>query len=183
MPVQHFKGDDLELKFYNSVKPVVDGIDNQKNLFYLGAYDTFALGDMIHDTGRAPLTNAIAKDIFREIFPEIVQAFIEVGTFEAYLSVFRKIFSDEVVVQFEVPAPGKLNIDIVATGLQISDAVARYIDGNEYIFDEIVDHEGDNIAFQGIKGFQTQYEVEQMLFEMVPNGIFTTITLQVGVEE
>lgn len=180
MADQLFKGDELELKFYNSLKTVFDTVSAQKDLFNEGAYTTYALGEMIWDAGRAPLTNAIVRNIFREAFPEIVQAFIEVGTFEAYLSVFRKIFGDDVDVEFTVPAPGKLGIDIVATGLDISDFIARYISGNDYYFDEVVDHENDNIAFQGVKGFQTQYEVEQMLFEMVPDGIYTTISLTIG---
>lgn len=180
MADQFYKGDPQELKFYNSLKTAFDTVAAQKDLFWEGAYTTYALGDMIYDSGRAPLTNAIVRDIFREAFPEIVEAFIEVGTFEAYLSVFRKIFGDDVVVTFTVPAPGKLGIDIVATGLDISDFVARYISGNDYYFDEVVDEVGDNIAFQGVKGFQTQYEVEQMLFEMVPDGIFTTISLTIG---
>lgn len=182
MPAQLFKGDDTELKYYGSGKPAFTDVKNQKDLFFQGAYETYALGDMIYDTGRAPLTNAIVRNIFREVFPEIIQAFIEVGTFEAYLSVFRKIFGDDVIVEFEVPGPGLLNIDIVATGLEISDFLARYIENNEYFFDEVIDDVGDNIAFQGVKGFQTQYEVEQMLFEMVPGGIYTAITLQVGEE-
>jgi hypothetical protein len=76
--------------------------------------------------------------------------------------------------------PGKLNIDITASGVQISDFISREIVNNEYVFDEVIDDEGDNIVFQGVKGFETQYELEQMLFEMVPAGIYTEITLTLG---
>ncbi len=138
---------------------------------------------MIYDTGRSPLSNAIVRSIFRESFKEIFEAFIAGGTFESYLTVFRKIFGDDVVVEFTVPDPGKLEIDITAAGLEISEFLARYIEDDAYVFDEIIDYEGDTIVFQGIKGFETQYEVEQMLRELVPAGIFTTISLTIGSEE
>jgi hypothetical protein len=79
-----------------------------------------------------------------------------------------------------VPAPGKLNIDIVAAGTALYDFIARIIVENEYQFDTIIDDEDDTIVFQAIKGFESQYELEQMLFEMVPAGIYTEITLTIG---
>jgi hypothetical protein len=84
------------------------------------------------------------------------------------------------MVDFTVPAPGKLNIDIEAAGVELADFISRYIEDNTYLFDEVIDDEGDNIVFQSVKGFQSQYELEQMLFEMVPAGIFTTISLTIG---
>ncbi len=176
---QYFKGDDTEIKMYTAGKFATDAVGIQLDLFEDGAYDTYALGDLIFDNDLSPLANAIPRLIFREAFKEIFDAFVAVGSFEAYLTVFRKIFGDDVEVTFTVPAAGKLNIDIVATGVELSDFITRYIENNEYVIDEIIDEEGDNIAFQGLKGFQSQYELEQMLFEMVPAGIYTTITLDI----
>jgi hypothetical protein len=179
--MQNFKGsDEIEKQFEDSAAPVLDAIGLGIDDFYDDAFQSQPLGDVIHDSGRAPLTNAIKKEIFRIAFKEIFDAFIKVGTFEAYLTVFKKIFGDNVDVQFAVPAPGKLNIDIEATDINLSEFVARYISENTYLFDSIIDDEGDFIVFQTIKGFETQYELERMLFEMVPGGIYTEITLTIG---
>ena len=81
-----------------------------------------------------------------------------------------------------MPSPGKLQIDISAPGIEESNFVARHIHSNEYLYDNVIwydgiDDPGGNILFQTVKGFQSQYELELMLFEMVPAGVFTEITL------
>lgn len=180
MNPQYFKGDALEKKFDGTGEPILTAIEGQRDDFLEGAYATGPLGDVIFDSGRSPLSNAISRDIFRIAFREIFDAFVQVGTFEAYLTVFRKIFGDDVVVEFTVPAPGKLEIDIEAAGVELTNFITRYIEDNKYIYDQIVDEEGDNIVFQSIKGFTSQYELEQMLFEMVPAGVYTEISLSLG---
>ncbi len=172
-----FKGDAQENKFYESAKPMSDALSQQKTLFFDEAYACFILGELLYDTERAPLANAIPRTIFRTSFSTIFDAFLVAGSFESYLTVFRNIFGDDVDVVFTVPDPGKLNIDITATGVEETLFVARSIDDDAYVFDEIIDDEDDNIVFQTVKGFQSQYELEQMLFEMVPTGIYTEITL------
>lgn len=178
--MQYFKGDATELKYYNSAQPIAASLSGQKHLFFDDAYACAVLGDLLYDNDYAPLARAIPRDIFRESFSTIFDAFSLAGSFESYLTVFRKIFGNAVEVTFTVPAPGKLNIDIIAEGVSISNFVSRRIVGNTYIFDLIIDDEGDNIVFQTVKGFESQYELEQMLFEMVPAGIYTNITLTLG---
>ncbi len=178
--MQKFKNDDDENNVIESGLPALDATSFQLSEFFAGAYDTYPLGDMIYESKRAPLTNAIIQSIFRQSFNEIFTAFTVAGSFESYLSVFRKIFGDDVTVEFTVPGPGLLNIDIEAEGVEFSNFVARTIVDNAYVFDQIVDEVDDNIVFQTVKGFQTQYELEQMLFEMVPTGIYTEITLTLG---
>lgn len=183
MDPQYFKGDEFELKFDQAAEPTMSDISLSLDEFLEGAYETAPLGDLIFDTGRSPLSNAIKKEIFRAAFKEIFDAFVKVGTFDAYLTVFTKIFGDDVDVEFTVPGPGQLNIDIEATNIEISNFVARYIEDNAYLFDNVIYEDGDgsdNIVFQSIQGFQSQYELEQMLFEMVPGGIYTQITLTLG---
>jgi hypothetical protein len=182
--MQHYKGDDLELKFEAAIQPILDVLSMQKDLFFDGAYDCGPLGDLLHEDDRSPLANAIKLEIFRTSFNTIYNAFTVSGSFESYLVVFRKIFGDTVDVTFTVPAPGKLNIDIVADELEEAFFVERHIVSNHYFFDNVVWYDtvpdGGNIVFQSVKGFKTQYELEQMLFEMVPAGIFTEITLTFG---
>lgn len=177
---QFFKGDATEIKYYNSGLPSVDAIIAQRDAFYDDAYGCFILGELLYDNDYAPLARAIPREIFREGFATIFESFIIAGTFESYLTVFRNIFGDDVEVTFTVPGNGRLQIDIVAAGFQLSDFITRYIENNAYVFDEIIDDEGDNIVFQTVKGFESQYELEQMLFEMVPDGVYTEITLTVG---
>ena len=178
--MQYFKGDATELKFYESGKTLMDEVSLAKDEFFDDAYLCQVFGDLIFDMGISPLSNAIPKAIFRESYPELVDSFVLVGTFESYLEVFQKIFGESVNVTFTVPGPGQLEIDIIAEGIELSEFVARYIQNNQYFFDEIIDDESDNIVFQTIKGFQSQYELERMLFEMVPAGIATTISLTLG---
>lgn len=179
--MQKFKETDLlEDRMINVVRPLLELLSEQKDTFYNEAFLAAPLGEVIFDLEAAPLTNAIRREIFRDAFQEIFEAFIAGGTFETYITVFKKIFGTDVVIDFTVPAPGKLIIDIEAEGVVLSDFIARYIEDNAYIFDEVIDDEGDNIAFQTVKGFQSQYELELMLFEMVSGGIYTEISLTLG---
>lgn len=58
--------------------------------------------------------------------------------------------------------------------------MGREIVDDAYDYFEITDHTGDPILLQTVKGFQSQAELERMLFEMVPAGIFTNISLTIG---
>lgn len=177
---QYFKGDAKELKFDAAGAAVTGPLSDEKTEFFDGAYSCFVLGELLWDNQLSPLSRAIPRVIFREAFASIFESFRVAGTFESYLTVFRQIFGADVEVTFTVPDPGKLEIDIVATGIELFDALTRYIENNQYVLDELIDDEGDNIAFQAIKGFESQAELEKMLFEMVPDGIWTQITLTVG---
>jgi hypothetical protein len=183
---QKFKNDAIELKYVNSGLPIFQQLSMALDDFLAGAYNAGPLGDILHNINRSPLANAISLDIFRTSFNTIYNVFRSSGTFESYLTVFRDIFGSDVGVTFTVPAAGKLDIDIVAQNLLEDDFVARHISFETYLFDNVVwwdgtTSDGGNILFQSVKGFKTQYELEQMLFEMVPIGIFTTITLTFGV--
>lgn len=179
--MQKFKGDALEDKMIACAETICAQLSNALSDFYSDAYQCQAFGDMIYESGRSPLSNAILQSIYRESFKQIFDAFVDCGSFEAYITVFKKIFGEDVDITFTIPAAGKLNIDIVAAGVEESNFIAREIVDNEYVIDEVLDQvDSENIVFQTIKGFQSQYELEQMLFEMVPAGIFTTITLDLG---
>lgn len=178
---QKFKGDDFELKMEASASPIHDDIEGQLDAFFDDAYNSMPLGDVIYESNRSPLSNAIDQEIFRQSYPEIFTAFTVAGSFDSYLTVFKKIFGDSVQVDFTVPAPGKLNIDIIADEVELSNFVARTVQSNEYVYSPMITQdEVDNIMFQSIKGFKTQYELEQMLHELVPAGIYTVITLDLA---
>lgn len=177
---QFYKGDEIERKFYEAIAPVIAQLETGKDEFYAGAYLSFKLGEVLYDSGRAPLANAIPREIFREAYAAIFDAFLVAGGLESYLLVFRSIFGDDVDVQFTIPGPGKLLIDINATGTQTFNIIGRTIVDDSYVLANIVSRDDFNIVGRGIKGFETQYELEQMLFEMVPGGIYTVISLTIG---
>lgn len=175
---QKFKGDALEDKFYNSAAPVLAGFSSEHDDFFNDAYACFVLGELIYDNELSPLANAIPRDIFRESFAAIYESFRFAGSFESYIEVFKKVFGDDVDVTFTVPAPGKLEIDIIATGIEVTNFVVRRIENNTFVLYQLITQDGaDNIVLQSIKGLESQYELEQMLFEMVPAGVYTVITL------
>lgn len=180
--MQLFKGDATEQKFVDVSEVVGGGLELQKDLFFEDAYNCQDLGALLYDNDFAPLSNAIQRDIFKSSFQTIFDQFLEAGSAESYLTIFRKIFGDDADVTFTVPAPGKLQIAIEAEGIEESNFGLRRIVDNQYVVDELVDREmpGNNIVFQTIKGFTSQYELEQMLFEMVPAGIYTEISLSLG---
>ena len=175
--MQNFKGDESELKFISSASPLLTIIGSDLNEMHENCYDCYLLGDAIYDAGAAPLTNAIIQTVFREAFNEIFKNFAVAGTFESYIAVFTKIFGENVEIDFTIPAEGKLFIDITADQVELSNFVARYIEDNAYIFDNVVTEIDDQIVFQTIKGFQTEAELNNMLTEMVPAGIYTEISL------
>lgn len=177
---QNFKGDETELKFEGSASPTLDDIALQLDTFHSDAYNCQAFGDIIYEGERSPLANAITQDIFRASFNEVFQNFLVAGSFESYLAVFAKIFGEDADVTFTVPASGKLQIAIVADEVELSPFLARLIQNNQYVYEAVEDNLGNDIEFQAIKGFQSQYELEQMLYEMVPDGIYTEISLTLG---
>lgn len=180
MAAQFFKGDATEQKFADAFLWAFMPLTLAKTDFFENAYLANDLGGVLFDTKRAPLTNAIPRDVFKDLFAYIFSFFYQAGTAESYLTIFRAVFGNDVEVTLEVPGPGQLNIDIVAQGVALDLFVARTLAGSAYIFDEIVDQDDDNIVFRSIKGLNSQYEVETMLFELVPYGIFTQITLTLG---
>lgn len=178
--MQYFKGDAKELKFYESGKPIMDILSGAKDEFFDGAYSCFLLGELLYDTDRAPLANAIDREIFRELFATVFNAFIVAGTFESYVSVFKNIFGDDVVVEFTVPAAGKLEIEIQATGILFADRLSREIIDGAYEYSDRITTDADTRVARIPKGFETEYEAQQMLFELVPAGIYTTISLTIA---
>lgn len=178
--MQYFKGDEKELKYDGAGKGVLDNISLALDSFFAEAYACKALGELLYDQERAPLIKAIKREIFIQCFKELFEAWSFCGTFESYLLVLRKIFGEDADIVFTVPGPGRLQIDIVSTGFELSPFVARKVEDNQYVFDNVVDHEGNQLVFLGFLGIDTQYDLEQVLFTMTPHGIFTEVSITIG---
>jgi hypothetical protein len=177
MSYQAFKTNDLvEAKVKSCFDTILDLLASYADDFYEGAYEAFPFGDVLFETGH-PLNGVITQDVFREIFPEIHDIFTRPGTFDFYCELFQAIWGEDVSITFTVPAPGKLVIDIEALETEENFALARKIVDNEYVYNEIIDHDGDNIIFQGTRGIKTQRELDALIREISPNGVWVEATL------
>lgn len=169
--------DELETRVRNIVLPTLNRMSAEKTAFFNGAYTSYSLGDVLYDLRRGPLAGAISKEVYRTSFFAVYELFTRPGTFEFYLSVFRAIFGDQVDVSFNVPAPGKLEINVEALNVILYDILGREIVDNEYVYTEVIDHDGNNIAGQGTMGPKTQSEMDAIMIEIVPQGIWVETTL------
>ena len=175
--MQYFKGDELELKIIACCDDLLTSLNTNINEFYSDAYNCKKMAELIYDNDLMPLTNAIRRDIFLNCFIELFEAWSYCGSFESYLTVFTKIFGTGTTIEFTVPGPGKLEIEIEATGFDEHLSIARHIEDDNYIYNYIITQASDNIIFRMLTGIQTQYDCEKLLFTMVPNGIYTEINL------
>jgi hypothetical protein len=178
--MQYFKGDVTELKVYNSASTIFDNISRSLNECFDGIYNAVTLGQFLFDEQRMPLTNAIKREVFITCFKQIFEAWSFCGTFESYILVFKKIFGEDATIEFTVPAAGKLQINIDVEGVQTSNFQSRDIVDDDYVFSNIVDDVGDKILFRTPLGIASQFELETILFSMVPSGIFTEVSLTIG---
>jgi hypothetical protein len=178
--MQFFKGDSLETKIYNSVKPLFDYINAQLDQFLEYGYTCRGFGYLLYDTKRAPLAGAIGRDVFARSFVELFEAYANAGTFEGYILLFKKIFGESADVTFTVSAPGKLQIAIEGIGSVTYNALERRLSGGSYAYSDIVDRVSDNIYFRESLEISSEYELQKVIYSLVPNGIYTTITATIG---
>ncbi len=178
--MQFFKGDATEQKMYAAAAPTIDLLSLVLSTYFTDAYGSVEMGELLFDSQRIPLTNAIRREIFITCFKQILMAWAYCGTFESYLTVFRKIFGEDAEIEFTVPGPGKLTIDVTSSGTQNYNFIAREIVDNDYVFSNIVDYDDNQIVFQAIQGIDTEAELITVLFTMVPGGIFTDVSLTIG---
>ncbi len=174
------RNDDFELKMFHRLDGVFLSIATDLDDFYEGLYTCVPLGEMLYDTMRAPLSNAIPREIFIESFATIFESFQVAGTFESYIEVFQNIFGDDAEIEFTVPSAGQLEINITSTGLATFGALVRTVVDNVYVLEPLVTSDGDRILFVGVKGFENQADLDRLLIEMVPAGIYSETTLDLG---
>lgn len=177
---QFFKSnDELEQKVYSAFSPSTDAMGDELDDFYDSANETYPLGDALYILERDPMAGVILPETFRESFPEIHDQFTRPGVFEFYLNVLSKIWGETADIEFSVPAPGKLNINIEALTLELLTFSARKIEDNTYIFEDILTQSGDTLVFQGTQGIKDQREADALIREIAPQGIYTQVILEV----
>jgi hypothetical protein len=179
MSLQAFKQNDLiEAKVRDAFLPILDILGIDRDSFYDGAYESYVLGDVIYELKASPLAGPINQEIFRQSFFAIHDFFTFPGTFEFYLKVFRAVWGVDVGVEFLVPAPGKLIINIQALTVQVNLLVARRIVNNAYVYDQVITHDGNNIGTQGKMGLKTQAEADALIKELYPAGLWVELNLE-----
>lgn len=170
--------DQLEAKVRDAQLKGYEAIDLAKQEMYDDAWYSMVFGQVLHDAKADSMAGALTREMYANSYPEIHELFTRPGTFEFYMNVFRKIWGDNVEVEFEIPSPGVLNINISATNLELQDFMAREIVAGLYVYDEVVTSDTfENIVFQGTRGIKTQQEVDVLINELHPAGIIVTANL------
>ncbi len=177
MITQKFKGDDLELRMEAAASPAFDLCSVALDEFLADGYLASPFLLMLYDEGRMPFSDRVPRDSFVEFFKEALERFPFTGTFEAYIFIIQAIFGSGSGILFDVPAPGKIEMLVNASSsLEFQFIAKEFIDG-EYVESLIVDSDDNLLQFSGISGIDSEYELKQLLAELIPAGIFPDITL------
>lgn len=175
--MQNFKGDAKELKMQTVVDPLLDLTDAALNDFYLNGFDCSAFLLMLYDDRRMPFSERINREAFVDFVRLALTNFPVIGTFESYLFILKSIFGPNSEIRFNVPAAGKLAIEVEAVANSEFEFIAReFVDG-EYVFHEMIDYDLDTLMFRGVVGIDTEYELSLLFAEIMPAGIFPEISL------
>lgn len=170
--------DPRESQVYNLFASVLGELEADKDAFYENAYDIYGLGEILYDLKRDPLSDVIARDIYRQSYPAIHELFTRPGTFEFYISVLRRVFSENTEIEFDVPAPGHLVIEINALNIEQYNLVAREIVDGSYVYHPLVTSDfNEPIMAQVSTGIKTQSEIDGLMVEISSYGVYTTISL------
>jgi hypothetical protein len=171
--MENFKGDATELKFDAVGSSIFQVSHDSLDAFNTSCYDVSTFILMLYDENRIPFSERIGREAFIEFFKETLKQFPFIGTFDTYLFVIRAIFGELSYISFDVPAVGKLQIDINASSsLEFefigsdSDGVFNFIDSNDNM-----------LIFRGIAGIETEYELELLFSEIMPAGIVPIVNL------
>lgn len=209
--VQNFKGDSVELKMEAVGAAPATAIELALDQYFDGIYGCVPLGEFLYDQNRVPLANAIKREVFIQCFQELFESFAVSGTFPSYITVFKKIFGEDVEIDFvyqgtvtglaeygwiydedddfivddlgdtiffgETFAAGRLKINVESSSLTEFFAIADQVENEQYVNYQLVDDVSDNIVFTGLLGIENESELTSIVNILVPNGIFTEVTL------
>lgn len=176
---QRFKENDVtESQVYNIFLGTLESLGVDRDTFFEEAFETYGLGEVLYDLRKDPLADVITREVYRTSYPAIHELFTAPGTFEFYLSVFRKTFSEDTEIEFKIPGPGQLEIEINALNLEEFNILAREIVGGVYVYHTLVTSDfNEPIVAQGVTGIKTQSEIEGLLAEISAYGVYTTVKL------
>lgn len=175
---QKFKGDTSELAMEAAGATAFDLVSLAQDRFFDGCYETEDFLLSLYDNGRMPFSDRVPRDAFVSFIKQAIPNFPFTGTFEAYIFIIKSIFGADAEILFEVPAAGQLEIVINSSASLEFDWIAtEFVDGS-YINYEMTTMDGDFLQFRGISGITSQAQLNQLLSELIPAGIYPSITLQ-----
>ncbi len=178
--LQRFKvGDETEEKVIEAAMGVFEEIGSSLDDFFDGAFKSQGLGGALYNLGRDPMVGVVTRDTYLKSYWAIHNLFTAPGTFEYYLEVFRAIWGDAVEIEFEVPEGGHLLINANVLDLEAFNLVARRVESDLYVYHRLVDRGGDYIMARDTSGIKTQSEIDALMNEITPNGVFVETTLTV----
>lgn len=178
--LQRFKiGDETEEKVIQAAIGALDDIGVSLDQFFEQAFKSYGLGAALYDLGRDPMVGVVTRETFLKSYWAIHNLFTAPGTFEYYLEVFRAIWGDSVQIEFEVPEGGHLIINAEVLDLEEFNLVARRVENDLYVYHRLIDRGGDYLMARDTTGIKTQSEIDALMNEITPNGVFveTTLTL------
>lgn len=175
--VQNFKGDELELNIQAAGTPAFDSCSLALDEFFEGCYESGDFLLSLYDEGRMPFSDRVPRDSFVAFIKQAIPNFPVTGTFDSYLFIIQAVFGAGSGVLFEVPAAGKLNMLINSSTSIDFDFQAREFSNGEYNYFDILTSSGDGLGFKGISGIDSEAKLNQLLSELIPAGVFTSITL------
>lgn len=174
---QKFKGDDTELKMEAAALPAFQVCNTGLDAFALSGYNAspFLLG--MYDDGRMPFADRVPRDSFVAFIKEALARFPFTGSFESYIFILEAIFGAGSGVLFNIPAPGKLEIAVnAASSIEFDWITAEFVDG-VLTNSTMIDSSGSQMVFGGVSGIDSEFELEMLLAEIIPGGIFPAVTL------
>ncbi len=170
--IKQFKATDTQaVKVDTAISQMTSAIQSDRSALKTNCLDCYVLGDVLYTLNAHPLASVLTQEIFRVSMRAITEFFKKPGTFEFYLSVFRAIWGEDVSVEFTIPFPGKLVINIDAASITNYTLQARIIELGVYNFyDLLTTDTADNIVVRDQTGIKTQAEVDNMMRELNPRG-------------
>lgn len=175
--IQNFKGDSTELKMQAVADPLLNVTDAALNDFYSGGFDASPFLLAMYDDGRMPFSERITRETFVDFVRQALANFPFTGTFEIYLLILKSIFGENAEIRFEIPAAGKLSIDVEAVANSEFTFLGREFISGHFEFFDMIDDEGDTLILRGVVGIDTEYELNLLFSEIMPAGISPDITL------
>ena len=175
---QRFRvNDEVEGQVIETVMPILNTLGADRDAFFSQAFITEGLGEVLYSLEADPLSDVIDLDVYRKSFPAIHNLFTRPATFEYYLELFRAIWGEDVLIDFEIPAAGILEIGAQVLNVESFQLIARQIVDNQYQYNNLTDRDGNRIAVRDLEGTKSQDQIDKLVIEISANGIYVTIAL------
>lgn len=174
---QYFKGDANEIKMDTVGSEIMDISGHALDQFFDEGFLAADFLLMLYDEGRMPFSDRIPREAFIAFLVECIANANFIGTYESYIFLIQSIFGADSIIFFEETDPGVLTMTVSASNSVTFEWVGREFNGVSYDSIEMVDDTGDRLAFSGFPGIDSEAELQQLLAEFIPAGIWADISL------